>query len=162
MDLEEYDRTIHRKWTEQQQRGKYKELAELYVHQNKTIFEIAALLHVHPGGVYDRLVRLGIPTGPKRHEKPSHNARMLHVPSLCGDLAEFCGVMLGDGHIGPSQIWITVNVKTDAPYIPYLQALQEHLFQFRPRGDAREKRLVSRPLHQFNRARTRDSCIRHC
>ena len=88
---------------------------------------------MRPGGIYDRLVRLGIPTGPKRHEKPSHNARMLHVPSWCGDLAEFFGVMLGDGHIGASQIWITVNVKTDAPYIPYLQALQEHLFQFRPR-----------------------------
>lgn len=128
-----------RKWTEQQQREKYEELVELYTHENKTIFEIAALLHMRPGGVYDRLVRLGIPTGPKRFGKPSYNARMLHVPSLCGDLAEFCGVMLGDGHIGPGQIWITVNVKTDAPYVSYLQALQERLFQIQATGDASER-----------------------
>ncbi len=45
----------------------------------------------------------------------------------------FCAVMLGDGHIGPAQIFITVNIKTDSLYVPYLQDLLERLFHFRPR-----------------------------
>lgn len=122
-----------RRWTLSEEREKREELVELYVRQNKTIGEIRQILDLSSEAVHDRLVRLGIPTRPKRWPKTSHNARILTVPALSPDLAEFCGVLLGDGHINPGQIYITVNVKTDASYVPYLQNLVERLFKFRPR-----------------------------
>jgi hypothetical protein len=125
-----------RRWTTQQETEKHGELVELYERQNKTIFEIAPILHINPYTVYWRIIRLKIPTRTEREGKTSHNARVLHVPEPSGDLAEFCGVMLGDGHIGAAQISITVNIKTDSPYVAYLQDLLERLFHFRPRVTA--------------------------
>ncbi len=102
-----------RRWTAQEEREKYKELLELYVNQHKTIFDIGTLLDVDASTVYKRLTRLKIPI--RGSEKSSHNARIIHVPFPSGDLAEFCGAMLGDGHIGSGQLFITVNIKTDSP-----------------------------------------------
>ncbi len=77
-------------------------------------------------------VRLRIPI--RREEKPGYNnARIIHVPPLSADLAEFCGIMLGDGHLGSAQMSVTVNVKTDLAYTSYLQGLMERTFNFRPR-----------------------------
>lgn len=121
-----------KRWTRLEEKGKRDELIELYVRQKKTIFQIAPILRIAPNTVYDRLIRLQIPV--QRNGKPgSNNARILHVPIPSEDLAEFCGVMLGDGHIGQGQIFITVNIKTDSNYVPYLQDLLERLFQFCPR-----------------------------
>lgn len=121
-----------RRWSEQEEQEKIKELLDLYVHQNKTISQIAPILGLSQVGVYDRLVRLRIQT--QRSLKPRFdNRRILDVPPLSEDLAEFCGVMLGDGHIGNGQIFITVNIKTDRNYVPYLQDLLERLFHFTPR-----------------------------
>jgi len=50
--------------------------------------------------------------------------------------------MLGDGHVGLSQLFITVNVKTDASYVLYLQNLIEGLFNFRPRLTAIRRRSI--------------------
>ncbi|MGH2349240.1 MAG: LAGLIDADG family homing endonuclease [bacterium] len=128
-----------RRWTEQEENEKREQLVELYVRQNKTIFEIGPMLNLAPGGVYGRLVRLGITIQSKHPGKRSHNAKILNVPASSGDLAEYCGIMLGDGHVGTHQFTITVNVKTDAPYVSYLQDLVETLFGDRPRitADAR-------------------------
>jgi intein/homing endonuclease len=121
-----------RRWSEQEEKDKKKELLDLYVRQNKSISQIAPILGLTPVGVYDRLVRLRIQT--QRSQKPRFsNGRILEVPPLSEDLAEFCGVMLGDGHIGTGQIFITVNIKTDQNYVPYLQDLFERLFHFTPR-----------------------------
>jgi intein/homing endonuclease len=121
-----------RRWSLLEEEKKKDELIELYVEQNRTISEIAPVLRITPNSVYDRLIRLNIPV--QRDKKPGANkARILHVPPPSEDLAEFCGVMLGDGHIGSGQIFITVNIKTDRNYVPYLQDLLERLFQFTPR-----------------------------
>lgn len=121
-----------RRWSEQEEQERRQELLDLYVHRNKTISQIAPILGLSPVGVYDRLVRLRIQT--QRNQKPRFdNRRILEVPPLSEDLAEFCGVMLGDGHIGTGQIFITINIKTDRNYVAYLQDLLERLFQFPPR-----------------------------
>lgn len=123
------------RWTAEKEKEKHQELLELYANQNKTISEIGAILSVAPNTVYDRLIRLKIPI--QREHKPGYNnARVINVPPPSGDLAEFCGIMLGDGHIGLAQIFITVNIKTDSAYVPYLQDLLERLFHFRPRVTA--------------------------
>lgn len=54
-----------RRWTVREEHIKKRELEELQVEQNKTIFEIAKILGIAYQTVYDRLVRLGIPTRPK-------------------------------------------------------------------------------------------------
>ncbi len=123
-----------KKWTPLEEREKYKELLALYVRQHKTIFEIGRILGIEAGSVYWRLMRFKIPI--RGSEKSCHNARILHVPAPSGDLAEYCGVMLGDGCIGRGQFFITVNIKTDSPYVSYLQDLLEGLFDFRPRVTA--------------------------
>lgn len=124
-----------KRWSPLEEKEKRDELIELYVHQNKTISQIAPILRVTQSAVYDRLIRLQIPV--QRNGKPgANNARILHMPPPSEDLAEFCGVMLGDGHISLAQIIITVNIKTDSNYVPYLQDLLEHLFSFRPRVTA--------------------------
>jgi len=124
---------VPKTWSPLEEKERKDELIELYIHQNKTISKIAPILRITPSTVYDRLIRLQIPT--RRNEKPgANNARILHVPPLSEDLAEFCGVMLGDGHIGTAQIFITVNIKTDWQYVGYLQDLLERLFQFTPRA----------------------------
>jgi hypothetical protein len=127
-----YNQAMARRWNQQEEREKREQLMELYVYQNKTIFEIAPILNISPGNVYGRLVRLGIPTRSKTSGKSSHNARMLEIPARSGDLAEFYGIMLGDGHLGTHQLTVTINIKTDAPYVPYVQDLIESLFRFRP------------------------------
>ncbi len=130
------------RWTAQKEKEKYQELLDLYANQNKTISEIGAILSVAPNTVYDRLIRLKIPI--QTEQKPGYNnARVIDVPPRSGDLAEFCGIMLGDGHIGPAQIFITVNIKTDSAYVPYLQDLLERLFHFRPRVTAVKSRSVA-------------------
>ncbi len=103
-----------RPWTPREKSEKYEELIQLYSHQSKTIAEIGRILHIHEYTVYKRLIKFNIPI--RGAEKSCHNARILHVPLHTGDLAEFCGVVLGDGHVGLTQLLITVNVSTDASY----------------------------------------------
>lgn len=125
-----------RRWSTEEEEEKRRELVELYEHQNRPIGEIAGLLGITPTSVYDRLLRLNISI--RRDLKPGSNkARLIPLPAFSGDLAEFCGIMLGDGHIGTGQLWVTVNAKTDMPYLTYVQNLFEKLFSFRPRVTAR-------------------------
>lgn len=121
-----------RRWTPQEEEEKRRELIELYERQNLSIGKTATILRIAEGTVYDRLLRLNIQIG--KELKPRYaKGRIIPLPPLSGDLAEFLGVMLGDGHIGGGQLWVTVNAQTDLPYIPYVQDLFERLFLFRPR-----------------------------
>lgn len=47
-------------------------------------------------------------------------------------LAEFVGIMLGDGGITPAQCAITLNSEADAMYIPFVANLGNQLFGFAP------------------------------
>lgn len=121
-----------RRWTKQEEEEKRRELVELYEGQNRPIGEIASILELAEATVYDRLLRLKISI--RKELKPGYkSARVIPLPAYSGDLAEFCGIMLGDGHVGTGQLWVTVNAQTDLPYVPYVQDLFEKLFSFRPR-----------------------------
>jgi len=121
-----------RRWTAQEETEKRIELEELYVRRNLPIGEIADLLGLAEMTVYNRLLRLGIRI--QRELKPGYShARHIPLPAYSGDLAEFCGIILGDGHIGAGQFWVTINAQTDLHYVPYVQDLCEELFAFRPR-----------------------------
>jgi predicted DNA-binding protein YlxM (UPF0122 family) len=64
---------VARKWTKQEEDQKHSELKELYIHQNKTLREIADILHIAESTVYDRMTRLSILSTPEK--KATHAAR---------------------------------------------------------------------------------------
>ena len=96
-----------RRWTESEEEKKKRELLKLYVKQNKSIREVGKILGIAESTVYDRLVRLGISS--LRARKPRYNNIRddLLIPKYSEDLAEFTGILLGDGHLNPTQVTVT-------------------------------------------------------
>lgn len=117
------------RWTRKQEKQKRKELEHLYIEEKKTIFEVGQELGISWKTVYDRMQRLGIKTDPTR--KISYQRkRKIDLPKSSYTLAEFTGIMLGDGQIAPrnGQVCITINTITDRGYIKYVANLLENLF----------------------------------
>ena len=101
-----------RRWTEKEEILKRKELIKLYVEDNKSIREIAIILNIAQSSVYDRLLRLRIK--PNRSLKPGFNNKRhdISIPNnYSGELSEFIGILLGDGHITPTQVTVTLGTK---------------------------------------------------
>ncbi|MCR4311443.1 MAG: hypothetical protein NUV54_02650, partial [Candidatus Taylorbacteria bacterium] len=60
------------------------------------------------------------------------NARKIFLPQLCPDLAEFVGIVLGDGGIQKRQIIITLHKEDDKAYSRYVVRLINKLFRVKP------------------------------
>jgi hypothetical protein len=58
--------------------------------------------------------------------------KYVHYPEKSLELAEVCGILLGDGGISTNQIRITLNRIADAEYILYVIDLLTHLFGVTP------------------------------
>ncbi len=116
-----------RRWTLAEEQKYREQLEELYVRQNKTISEIGDLIGIHEKSVYDRLLRLGIPTTPARKEHFCNQRNDVRIPEHSPDLAEFIGMMLGDGCLTHFQVMITLGNKEDA-YVRYVQGHMSKLF----------------------------------
>lgn len=56
-------------------------------------------------------------------------AKKFLLPLFSIDLAEFVGIMLGDGSISRDQISVTLGYTTDKKYVPYIRKLINRLFQ---------------------------------
>lgn len=123
-----------RRWTIEEEGEKLEELREFYINQNKTIGEVGRILGIAESTVFDRLKRLNIKTIP---EKKAHylNKKLseLNFPEFSDDLAEFFGIMLGDGHISLGQIWVFIHNGTEKEYVPYVKRLLESLFSTKAR-----------------------------
>lgn len=121
-----------RRWNETEEKLHKAQLIELYVKQNKTIAEIGTLLKIADGTVYDRLKRLGVQTNPKGKPRYCNRSRTVVVPSKrSAKLAEFYGIMLGDGHISRFQIVVTLGTK-ELNYVEYVASLMTELFNAKP------------------------------
>jgi hypothetical protein len=55
--------------------------------------------------------------------------KSVYLPSRSKELAEFVGIMLGDGGITPYQVTITIDSENDREYIHYIVWLAESLFR---------------------------------
>jgi len=118
-----------RRWTIKEEDEKREEIAELYVKQNKTIAEIGKILIISEKTVFKRMKRLNIPSIPERKLHYLNKKRgELIFPDLSEELAEFFGIMLGDGHLSQGQIWIFINNNTDRGYRYYVRNLLKSLF----------------------------------
>lgn len=120
------------KWTKKEEIAKKKELLNLYVRQNKTINEISEILNIGESTVYDRLLRLKIPISRQNKEGYNNTRRDIIIPEKYSeDLAEFVGILLGDGHLTPFQVSVTLGSKDE--YTAYVMDLMERLFGARPK-----------------------------
>lgn len=107
------------KWPEELALVKKQELIDLYIIRNLTIFEVATHLNISYQTVHKRLKRFSIPT--VRHLKTKYNNQNLFIkPHLSAFLAEFFGVMYGDGHVADRQAIITVDITDEGNYLAYL------------------------------------------
>lgn len=130
--LMRYHSDMARKWTEQEELNKRKELFRLYVKDNKTIGELAKILGIGESTVYDRLIRLKIPT--LRSQKPRYNnvRSDIRIPlEYSAELAEFVGLLLGDGHLTPTQVTVSLGKKDE--YVPFVIELTKTLFKINPK-----------------------------
>ena len=125
------------RWNAAEEKTNRLELEKLYIRDNKSIKEIALLLNLGESTVYDRLIRLGIPSLRAKKEKYNNQRIDIVIPSYSPKLAEFIGLMLGDGHITPSQVTVTIGKKD--LYAPYVCSLITYLFKVFPKTIFSEK-----------------------
>ncbi|MEK7659197.1 MAG: LAGLIDADG family homing endonuclease [Patescibacteria group bacterium] len=115
-----------RKWTKEEEDCQHHLLKELYIDKNLTIFQIAEKLGIAYQTVYNRLNRLGIKTVP--YLKPNYtNKRTLKNIRYSKELAEFIGIMCGDGHISKTQVIVNLGSK-ELDYTKYIKSLFKKLF----------------------------------
>ncbi len=117
-----------RRWTKEEEMAFRQELQSLYVTQNKSIAEVGSELGIAYQTVFDRLKRLGIKTIPEQKTKYSNRRNDVCLPKKSVELAEFLGIMLGDGHISHFQTIVTLGTK-ELAYVQYVQALMQSLFK---------------------------------
>ena len=121
-----------RAWTKEEKEKFRKNLHQLYVVENFTMYEIAEKLGIAAPTVYKRLKQLNFPS--LRHLKKGYNnsSRQVRLPRHdTRDLAEFFGIMMGDGHINPNQVIVTLGTK-ELDYVNYVSNLMEKIFYTKP------------------------------
>ncbi|MDO8599994.1 MAG: LAGLIDADG family homing endonuclease [bacterium] len=123
-----------RKWNSKEEKQKFAELRRLYVVENKTIGEVGRILGIAEQTVFQRMRRLGIPSTPER--KATFLARKrsdIIIPRYyTSNLAEFFGIMLGDGKLSHYQVVVTLGTK-ELLYVEYVVNLIGELFGVRPK-----------------------------
>lgn len=117
-----------RRWTKKEERFYKNQLQKLYVVENKTIGQIAVRLNIAEASVFDRLQRLNIKTIPEKKLKYRNQRNDVLLPKRSAKLAEFLGIMLGDGHVAHFQTFVTLGTK-ELHYVRYVQALMQSLFE---------------------------------
>lgn len=121
-----------RRWTTEEEKKYRTQLIRFYVRQNKSLKEVAKTLGIAEQTVFQRMCRLGIPTRPERKRQYlNRRSDITFPPKPDSFLAEFFGVMLGDGHISHFQTVVTLGSKEIA-YVRYVASLIKKLFRVSP------------------------------
>ncbi len=117
------------RWTKSEEKKYSRELKDLYIRQNKSIKEISFELGIAEQTVFKRLIRLKIKPTP--HLKKHYLKRRTDVilPKRYSErIAEFFGIMLGDGHVSHFQILVHLGNK-EAEYAEYVRVLISKIFR---------------------------------
>lgn len=117
-----------RRWTAKEEKFYRDQLNKLYVVENKSISEIAVLLGIAESSVFDRMRRLGVETIPEKKLRHCNRRNDVVLPEQSVQLAEFLGIMLGDGHVAHFQTSVTLGSK-EITYVRYVQKLMQKLFK---------------------------------
>lgn len=121
-----------KEWTQDEKQYWKKKLHELYVVENLSLKQISQRLSIHQQTIYKRLRRLKFPS--LRHLKKGYNnsTRKLVLPNAYSDdIAEFFGIMIGDGHVSPKQIFVTLGTK-ELEYAEYVSEIIQKVFKITP------------------------------
>ena len=121
------------RWTIKEENILRRELKELYVSQNKTIKEISGVLNLAPQTVFQRLGRLGIKTQKHLKAKYLNKRNDIVIPKkYTSDIAEFVGIMLGDGKLSRFQTMVTLGNKEES-YANFVAFLIKKIFLANPK-----------------------------
>ncbi|MBI2055941.1 MAG: hypothetical protein HYT37_00995 [Candidatus Sungbacteria bacterium] len=127
------------RWTKEEEQKYREELLHLYVEENKPIKEIGSILGIAEQTVFQRMQRLEIASTPER--KLNYVARRrsdVAIPNKrTPGLAEFFGIMLGDGRLAPYQIVVTLGTK-EIEYVEHVASLMYNLFAIKPKIGVRK------------------------
>ncbi len=121
-----------RKWTKEETERYRNELQQLYVVDNLSMYEIAKKLKISAPNVHKRLKKLHFPS--LRHLKKGYNnsSRKVIIPSKYNNnIAEFFGIMLGDGHISSNQIIVSLGNK-EIDYVEHVSNIMQKVFKMEP------------------------------
>lgn len=132
------DGNMAKRWSIQKEKIITRELKLLYVTQNKSLKEVSQLLKMSEAGVYGRLIRCGIPIN--RAGKPGFNNSyngLIDIPPYSERLAEFIGILLGDGSLNYYQVTVTLGTK-ELNYALFISSLMDEIF------DVQSRILISR------------------
>jgi len=122
-----------KRWTDVEVKKHRKQLVNLYVRKNFSISEISKMLGISQSGVFVRLNRLCIKSQPEVKLNFLNKRRDIKIPKkYSSKLAEFFGIMLGDGHISNFQIVVSLGTK-EAKYSKYVQYLTKDIFGGNPK-----------------------------
>lgn len=122
-----------KRFSELEQKQQRTELVDLYLKKNKSIKEISTLVGKEQTTVYSRLIKFEIPI--QRSLKAGFNniRSDVFIPTKYSkELAEFIGIMLGDGNISPTQVSVCLGTKEDE-YRDYIINLITKLFGAKPK-----------------------------
>ena len=98
------------RWNKIEELNHKKILVQLYVKENKTIDEIARILGLAESSVYRRLIRLDIKPNPSKKKTYKNINYDVIIPKTYSEqLAEMVGILLGDGHLSPTQVVVTLG-----------------------------------------------------
>ncbi|MFA6393028.1 MAG: LAGLIDADG family homing endonuclease [Candidatus Paceibacterota bacterium] len=116
-------------WTKEEEVKYHSELSYLYTKKNKSLREVSEILNLKESTVFRRMKRLKIKTTPylkKNYLKKRNNIKIPNKYSE--DLAEFFGIMLGDGHISHFQIVVSLGNKEEK-YAKHVSLLIKKIFK---------------------------------
>lgn len=117
-----------KRWTIAEEKFYYDQLHNLYTIKNLSMREISKELNIGESTVYDRMMRLGISSNPERKHNYLKKRKDIVIPSChTADLAEFFGIMLGDGNLTKMQIAVTLGTK-EMEYASYVAGLFSRIF----------------------------------
>lgn len=122
-----------RRWNKKEEKKYRKELIDLYLKKNKALGEIASILGLAEQTIFQRLGRLGIKTQPHLKKNYLLKPRDVKIPKKYStDMAEFFGIMLGDGHLSHFQVQVNLGTK-EIEYAKYVCTLIEKIFKTKPK-----------------------------
>ncbi len=122
-----------RRWNKKEENLYRSELKNLYIKENKTLSEIALKLGISESTVFQRLKRLEIKTQPHLKENYIRKPKDIHIPKkYSSDMAEFFGIMFGDGHVSHFQVQVSLGTK-EILYAQYIQSLIAKIFKATPK-----------------------------
>ena len=118
-----------RRWSTKEENKYRSQLYKLYVKQNKSLREVSKVLGISEQAVFRRLGRLGIKTQPHLKKNYLKKRTDFKIPvRYSEDLAEFFGIMLGDGHVSHFQVVVSLGNKEER-YAKYVKLLMKKIFK---------------------------------